>query len=518
MIIPGGSTVHFNVSYDDTLANGQTLANDVLGRCEADLSTLAGIWAGTPVPNNFQVTIVPGGGGAYHVGTNITMYANNNTDAPGISSLLVAEADEVFMSEQKAALGHGFDPGFSHGEGLSRVLAAELYPAIAGRWGVGLAWLNGGRPDWVTNTEMTDQNGLSYGCASIFLNYLHYQLGFSWQQIVAAADNTLALVAQNLGVQNAWCYFVAVLARHYPPSAQVQPNQLPHDPEGFPIDNLFPLDPGSPVSGLFGVRSNGTQLIAMGLQGTILTSGDGIAWTAQVSGTTSTLIDAAWDGGQWVVVGLDGTILTSPDGLAWIPRNSGTTDALQGIAWSGALLVISDASTTSVPTSPDGINWTLQTLGTSDALLGIGWDGGQFVGVGYNGSIVTSPDGMTWTAQNSGTGVNLVTIASGMVHVAAGDDGTILTSPDGASWTAQDSGVTDEVDDVAWSGSEFVAVLNNGGILTSPDSVTWTPQASGTPARLLAVEWDGGQFVAVGDFGTILASPDGVTWTPRCPV
>ena len=241
MIVPGGSTAHFNVSYDDTLPNGQALANDALARCEADLTTLAGIWVGTPVPTNFQVTIVPGGGGAYHVGTNITMYANNNTDAPGISSLLVAEVAEVFMSEQKAALGHGFDPIFSHGEGLSRVLAAELYPAIAGRWGVGLTWLNGGRPDWVTNTEMTDQDGLSYGCASIFLNYLHYQLGLTWLQIVAAADNTLALVAQNLGVQNAWSDFQAVLARHYPPSAQVQPNQVPHDPEGFPIDNLFPL-------------------------------------------------------------------------------------------------------------------------------------------------------------------------------------------------------------------------------------------------------------------------------------
>jgi hypothetical protein len=242
MIVPAGSTAHFNVSYESSLAYTQALATDVLNRCEADLATLAGIWTATPVPATLNVTIVNGGGGGSHVGTDITLHSNSNTDAPGISSLLVAEVDEVFMSEQVGALGKGFNPGYSHGEGLSRVLAAELYPAIAGRWGVGLSWLNSNpRPDWVSATDPTDQNGISYGCASLFINYLHYQLGFTWQQIVAAADNTLALVAQNLGITNAYNDFVAVLARHFPVGTPVSPAQLPHDPEGIAIDNLYPL-------------------------------------------------------------------------------------------------------------------------------------------------------------------------------------------------------------------------------------------------------------------------------------
>ncbi len=242
MIVLAGNTAHFTVSYDDTLPNGLALANAILARCEADLNTLAGFWVGTPVPAAFRVTIQPGAGGAFHAGTNITEFANNSTDAPGIAALLVAEVDEVFMSVQKAALGKGFDPGFSHGEGLSRVLAAELYPAIAGRFGVGLNWLNSNpRPDWISNTEMADSDILSFGCGSIFLNYLHHQLGFTWPQIVAAADNTLALVAQNLGVAHAYQDFSEVLARHYPVGIAVNPAVVPHDPEGFPIDNLFPL-------------------------------------------------------------------------------------------------------------------------------------------------------------------------------------------------------------------------------------------------------------------------------------
>jgi len=242
MIVPVGSTSHFNVLYDDSLSYAQALASDVLNSCEADLSTLSGIWVGTVVPASFQVTIINGGGGGFHSGTNITLHASSTQDAPGISSLLVAEVDEVFMSQQLAVLGKGFNPGYSHGEGLSRVLAAELYPAVAGRWGVGLTWLNTTpRPDWVSATDPSDQHEVSYGCASLFLNYLHYQLGFTWQQIVGAADNTLALIAQNLGVHNAYNDFFAVVARHYPVGTAVSPAQLPHDPEGFAIDNLFPL-------------------------------------------------------------------------------------------------------------------------------------------------------------------------------------------------------------------------------------------------------------------------------------
>lgn len=241
MLVVRGTTAHFTISYDDVLPNGITLADAVLAACEADRTTLAGLWIGTIAPSAIQVTLVSGPGGASHGGSNITCYVNNNTDAPGIVALVVAEVDEIFMSVQKAALGKGFEPGFSHGEGLSRVLAAELHPSIAGRWGVCLNWLNSARADWVTNTFPSDTDGPSYGCASLFLNYLHYQLGFSWQQIIAAADNTLAVIAQNLGVQNAYGDFSAVISRHFPAGTQVSANQLPHDPEGFAIDNLFPL-------------------------------------------------------------------------------------------------------------------------------------------------------------------------------------------------------------------------------------------------------------------------------------
>ena len=234
----GGTTAHFTVCFDPSLTNGQALAGDALARCEQDLATLAGFWQGTAAPASVRVSIVSGSGGATHIGADVTMYANSATDGLGIPGLLVEELSEVFMATQEAALGKGFNPGYSHGEGLSRVLAEELYPDVAGRFSTGDSWLNSARPDWVTSTDPSDQHLLSFACAQLFLNYLRHQLGFGWPQIIAAADNTLALVAQNLGVPSAPADFFAVIARHFAPG---QPYQLPRDPEGLTIDNLFPL-------------------------------------------------------------------------------------------------------------------------------------------------------------------------------------------------------------------------------------------------------------------------------------
>lgn len=89
------------------------------------------------------------------------------TDADLVRMLTVAEADEVMM----AARGTGWNCGASHGEGLSRVLATERYPAELNGYASAANWLDGGRPDWVNNTESTDRDYVSIGCSTLFLNF-----------------------------------------------------------------------------------------------------------------------------------------------------------------------------------------------------------------------------------------------------------------------------------------------------------------------------------------------------------
>lgn len=298
-------------------------------------------------------------------------------------------------------------------------------------------------------------------------------------------------------------------------------NYVPITVSGMPVTSRT----SGTLSDLQGIAWSGTQFVAVGSGGTILTSPDGITWTSRNSGTSGVLNGATWSGTKFVIVGEDGTILTSPDGTTWTSRISGVRNSLHGVTWSGTEFVavgtsIDISSTTGIIlTSPDGITWTQQDSGASNYLLGVASSGTQFVAVGFNGVILTSPDGATWTGQFNGVGrvsnLNGVTW-SGTQFVVAGYDfisgirDIILTSPDGVVWTPRSSGVLAFPNAIAWSGTAFAAVggqIGIGTILTSPDGITWTQQASGASNYLLGVASSGTKFVAVGIGGTILTSP-----------
>ena len=236
VMIVAGQTAHYVVSYDDSLSNGAALANAILGQCEQDLSALSALYGGImPAAASlpFQVSLVPGSGGASHPGclaTAITCYIYAGSLVQGIPLLVDAEVVEVFEATQ----GRGVNCGYSNGEAFSRVLPTVLYPNLRYLFSTGNSWLNStnpSRPDWVTSTEPTDQDLVSIGCGSLFLNYLAYQLNFSWTNIIAAGAPTLGQTAAALGLQNAFSDFAALLARHFPPGTAVN----------LPDDNPFPL-------------------------------------------------------------------------------------------------------------------------------------------------------------------------------------------------------------------------------------------------------------------------------------
>jgi hypothetical protein len=235
-MIVAGNTAHYVVSYDNSLSNGLALADAILARCEQDLNALSALYGGIMPPASslpIQVILVPGSGGASHPGcasTAITCYIYSGTTVQGLPGLVLAEVVEVFEATQA----RGVNCGFSNGEAFSRVLPTAINPAWRAGFSTGNSWLNStnpSRPDWVTNTESTDGDVVSIGCGSLFLNYLAYQLNFSWTAIVAAGAPTLAETAANLGLQNAFADFSALLARHYPPGVPVY----------LPDDDPFPL-------------------------------------------------------------------------------------------------------------------------------------------------------------------------------------------------------------------------------------------------------------------------------------
>ena len=56
-------------------------------------------------------------------------------------------------------------------------------------------------------------------------------------------------------------------------------------------------------------RHGGCMFVAVGRNGTILTSTNGTSWTSRTSGTTQSLLGIAYGSGMWVAVGGNGTII-----------------------------------------------------------------------------------------------------------------------------------------------------------------------------------------------------------------
>lgn len=236
-----GSTAHFTVLYDPNLGtDGMTIADAALAVCEADYATLQGFFGGiTPSSLPFNIHVIQGNNGAYHAtcaATDLFIEAQSapGVDIPFMRSLVIAEEDEVF----EANIGRGWNCGASNGEGLSRVLANAMYPgAEPSNFVSAPVWLDNGRPDFVNHTDNTDQNYVSIGCAVLFLNWLRYQLHFSWNEIILAGAPTLAQTYTNLtGRTDAWTRFTTLLQNHFPVGT----------PSGLATDNPFPLlDPAA---------------------------------------------------------------------------------------------------------------------------------------------------------------------------------------------------------------------------------------------------------------------------------
>ncbi len=272
MMIQYGTTTNFVVSYDSSFTggvgqpNGPALSQSVLDYCEYDLARLSVLFGGILPPSAslpIQINLVPGGGGGNNNGVNIiNCFCSVSTDLMSMPTIVVAELSEIFMVFQNK----GWIAGWSHGEALSRVCAGLLYPNRAWLFQTGDQWLNGSptsthpaRSNWVDNVDHTDQDVVSTGCGTLFLNYLANQLNLRWPDIIVAGaptTQTLAETASILGVSNAWTNFISLITTHFPPGSGLpaEPTSFGQPPE--PTDDPFPLGTVVPPVPMLYTRHN----------------------------------------------------------------------------------------------------------------------------------------------------------------------------------------------------------------------------------------------------------------------
>jgi hypothetical protein len=213
----GTSASHVTVYYDAALgANALQNAHDLLAAADAIVTqnnAFFGVTGGAVDVILFALNgATDGTGGADHDGCDFTTGKEIEVDvaygAPErIAALFEAELSECAMN--------GTLCGLSTGEALSRWCAAVVSNNALGDFATAPTWAQDGMPNWVDQTDPTDQGADSTGCGMAFLSWLMSQ-GYSLTQIAQAMvglgdAGTLAQLYATLtgdAASNAWQTFL----------------------------------------------------------------------------------------------------------------------------------------------------------------------------------------------------------------------------------------------------------------------------------------------------------------------
>ena len=302
----------------------------------------------------------------------------------------------------------------------------------------------------------------------------------------------------------------------------------------------------------------------------IMTSLDGVTWTAPTSSLTSlNWTSIAYGNGSFVAVASNPTInplsVVSTDGIAWSSSGVTTrTSSFTSVVYGNTFAAV-DVS--GVSTSPTGVTWTRQTtiLGNSVSnagntrtatYTGITYGApstgthlgiNMFVAVGQqdtSGILTCVADGVTtWRRAATGTisaknwtGITYGSPSTGQyaggnifVAVASNDTNGIMTSTDGSyNWTLR-SCPSANWNGITYGNGLFVAVSSSGTgnrVMSSTDAINWSLQTSAADNSWNSITYGGGTFAAVGMSGTgnrimtytlspnrVMISNNGNTWS-----
>jgi|WetSurMetagenome_2_1015567.scaffolds.fasta_scaffold16824_2 hypothetical protein len=304
----------------------------------------------------------------------------------------------------------------------------------------------------------------------------------------------------------------------------------------FTMRNPFPTN-----SRLNAVAYGEGRFVAVGNNGTIITSTDGEGWSLVASGQ-NTLRSISWGNDRFVVVGENFGTMTSTDGIHWstytlLPSiDSNSTTEYLSVTYCKNQFVVSGLRT--VYTSSDGLIWKEQSIDQNLAVRAMAYGNSAFVGVGGACALV-STDGTTWSSfvvePDATPDTSIVSlygiIWGGNQFVAYGKSG-VYTSMNGRQWTKQDIGLTVSwfagyrVKGAVWYGGYISLVCckacalkpDSVKIVTSTDGITWLTSLAWTTMfwnEVLAVCHGGNSYVAVGNNGLITSSADGKMWHNR---
>ena len=293
------------------------------------------------------------------------------------------------------------------------------------------------------------------------------------------------------------------------------------------LDLWLPRD-SQTTNALRGVAFFGPRIILTGENGCVLYADEVNDFRSGtlIDGSTTNWLEAVTVAPSYaapvllVAVGDNGAIYTSNNGVTWKKQNSGLTDWLRGVAFAnGTFVAVGEQGT--VATSPNGTNWARRTSGTSKDLNRVTFASGRFTAVGDDGVTVCSTNGgVNWFSDYSGATNFLQHAAAGMGdRLVTGDHEVRLN--EGAGWSNELAKTNGPPDWSYYSGlglPGFFLIAGQTGMQSEGYQTNGAPYFWLTPYDsvrnwLWDVVWAGSLYVTVGDFGTVMTSGGGVNWT-----
>lgn len=221
-----------------------------------------------------------------------------------------------------------------------------------------------------------------------------------------------------------------------------------------------------------------------------------------------------------VAVGDNGAIYTSTNGIYWQKRSS-VNQWLRGVAYGGGVFVAVGESG-KIVTSVNGSSWTTRSSGTSEHFNRVSFAGGRFTAVAENGACHSSTNsGVSWFAEATGARNDLFHAATSVSNRFVVGDGEVRVQFNGGAWSDELGRVGGPVPWTYYAATktpDFMLIAGRTGLMeegyggSQGEAMVWRPGDDSIRNWLWDVTCPTNLYVAVGDRATVMTSLNGVDW------
>jgi len=272
----------------------------------------------------------------------------------------------------------------------------------------------------------------------------------------------------------------------------------------------------------------------------VMVSEDGVNWIPGIGPNINTGIwnSVTYGNGRFVAVGM-GTgnerIISSTDGVNWTAHQSPEEISLYSVIYGdGKYVAVASSGSNRVLVSPDGINWTGHQAAAESFWFSVTYGNGRFVAVALSGEVqvMSSIDGTSWTAHEVPESTSWSSVTYGLGRFVAvlqnginNDNKRVMSSLNGIDWTVYKAAEPNSWFNVSYGGGKFVALAYSGANRVMVSDCTIPSAELNAPTQLSALPLDKAieiQFIAPYDGVTPIInyeySINGADWVAFDPV